>query len=221
MTDLPPLSPRDEDDIAAAEYVLGVGTLPDRLAAERRLQSEPAFAAAVLAWENRLAGLNDGYPDAPVPDLMPQIEARLFGQTAPRRPFWWTWLAGAVAAAALAAVVVAVLPMVSPQPSVPVAVLSGEGQDLRFDVARKGDQVTVTRVAGPGPATGKSHQLWLIVGENAPVPLGLVDDGSETVAVPALADGMVFAVSLEPAGGSPTGAPTGPILVTGKVAQTL
>ncbi|MEO1162117.1 MAG: anti-sigma factor, partial [Pseudomonadota bacterium] len=32
-----------------------------------------------------------------------------------------------------------------------------------------------------------------------------------------LGDGITLAVSLEPAGGSPTGTPTGPVIATGKL----
>ncbi len=37
---------------------------------------------------------------------------------------------------------------------------------------------------------------------------------------PALLGDTVFAVSLEPEGGSPTGQPTGPVLYTGKLVAT-
>ena len=129
--------------------------------------------------------------------MMPQIEARLFGTPPKKAPFWRSWLAGGVVAAALAGLVVAVLPMLQPpsvvEAPVTVAVLSAEAQDLRFEVARSGDQLTITRVSGAAPETGTSHELWLIAYKAAPVSLGLLDAGTETVSVPALASGMVFA----------------------------
>ena len=215
-----PIPPRDDDDLTAAEYVLGVQDLPARQATEARLRGDAAFAASVRAWEARFAGLDAAFDDAPVPDLMPRIEARIFGrEAAPRPAFWRNWIAGALAALAVAAVVVALVPGFRPNLGAPVtvAVLSGEAQDLRFDVSRRGDEVTVTRVAGAAPGPSQSQQLWLIAGEAAPVALGLLDGGSDTVSVPALAPGMVLAVSLEPRGGSLTGAPTGPVLVSGTV----
>lgn len=229
MTDMSPLSPRDEDDLTAAEYVLGVQDHATRQATRTRLRGDADFAAAVQDWENRLGDLNEGYADVQAPDLMPLIEARIFGRVAPKAAFWRNWIAGAVGAAVLTGVIVAILPQtgsrvpvsVSGSGDVIVARLTGDTDDLRFDVARKGDRVTVTRVSGPAPAETKSHQLWLIAGDNAPVPLGLLDAGSETVSVPTLAKGMVLAVSLEPRGGSTTGAPTGPVLVSGKVMEDL
>ena len=78
MTDDLPLSPLDADDALAAEYVLGVLSLPDRSAVEARLKNDSAFVARVAAWENRLSPLNDDYAEVAAPDLMPRIEARLF-----------------------------------------------------------------------------------------------------------------------------------------------
>jgi anti-sigma-K factor RskA len=54
-----------------------------------------------------------------------------------------------------------------------------------------------------------------------PRPLGLIAEGALSVdlgplAARALASG-VLAVSLEPAGGSPTGSPTGPVLYQGRI----
>ena len=74
----------------------------------------------------------------------------------------------------------------------------------------------------PGPMpipAGKSAQLWAIVGTDpAPHPLGLFHAGRRR-AVEADAEspapmpaGTTFAISIEPLGGSPTGAPTGPVV---------
>ncbi|MDP3525548.1 MAG: anti-sigma factor, partial [Hoeflea sp.] len=74
------------------------------------------------------------------------------------------------------------------------------------------------------PDDGKSLELWLVPGEGAPVSLGLVPgDGGRLVLDPGLTDrltaGALLAVSLEPLGGSPTGGPTGPVLLSGELRQ--
>ena len=85
-----------EDEALAAEYVLGALDLAERTAAEARLKRDPAFAALVNDWQNRLSDLNDDYVEAEAPNLLPQIEARLFPQAAkPRR--WFAWIGGALA----------------------------------------------------------------------------------------------------------------------------
>ena len=110
MTDAP-LTPREADDALAAEYVLGVLDLAERSQAETRLKRDAAFADLVANWEVRLAGLNDGFAEAPAPNLLPQIEARLFPKAkAPVARFRLLgWLSGATVAAALALATVATL----------------------------------------------------------------------------------------------------------------
>ncbi|TIX96857.1 MAG: anti-sigma factor, partial [Mesorhizobium sp.] len=70
-------------------------------------------------------------------------------------------------------------------------------------------------------AAGKDFELWMIEGKNAPVSMGIIPAGqiAHMTIAPAvqekLAQGAVLAVSLEPAGGSPTGQPTGPVVAAG------
>ncbi len=87
--------------------------------------------------------------------------------------------------------------------------------------------MTVRRVTASADA-GRSYELWLIAGNNPkPRSLGLV--GAEeftTRPIPADFDvaamrAATYAVSLEPAGGSPSGAPTGPVLFTGKMVESV
>jgi anti-sigma-K factor RskA len=85
--------------------------------------------------------------------------------------------------------------------------------------------LTVRRVAAT-PETGRSYELWLISSRfPAPRSLGVVGNEEFTQrAIPANYDldtlrGASYAVSLEPAGGSPSGAPTGPVLFTGKAVE--
>ncbi|MCC6518311.1 MAG: anti-sigma factor, partial [Tabrizicola sp.] len=60
MTDAS-LTPHEAENALAAEYVLGVLDLAERAEAEARRKRDPAFAALVVEWEDRLAGLNDGF----------------------------------------------------------------------------------------------------------------------------------------------------------------
>ncbi|MBI1217861.1 MAG: anti-sigma factor [Rhodobacteraceae bacterium] len=199
------------DDMLAAEYVLGTLPLPERLAVQRRLRNDDAFAARVAAWEDRLAALNDSYAEAPAPDLLPAIEARLFG-VAPRRPsrlrLWLGALGGAVVALALVAIVLVSVPL--PQGPTYVATLTATDQAVVFKAGYDPatETLTLTRTAGPGPAAGHDYQLWSIGADGVPKPLGLVSAPQDSQHVPGLAPGIVLAVSVEPAGGSPNGKPT-------------
>ena len=210
-----PLTPQDADDALAAEYVLGVLSLPDRIAAETRAAKDPAFAARITAWQDRLADLNDGFDPVAAPDLMPQIEARLFGQPAPKRRPLLGWLAGALTAAAIAVAAVAIL---LPAPQAPlVATLGSETDPLRFEARHNGTQLIVARITGTAAPAGKVQEVWIIAPDAAPVSLGLIGDAPLTVDYPDTPTGWTLAVSLEPEGGSPTGAPTGPVLAAGTI----
>ncbi|MFO1349291.1 MAG: anti-sigma factor [Gammaproteobacteria bacterium] len=139
---------------------------------------------------------------------------------------WRSW--GAVAAAAAIALavyvvldsgrwmggptvdVVAVLNDANAQPAWAVH-LNNETQRLRIQALR---EQTL--------APDKSFELWLLPGANqAPIPLGLIPASGATELdlnadlLARLPAGQALAVSLEPAGGSPTGLPTGPVLYQG------
>ena len=206
-------------DGMAAEYVLGTLPLPDRLEAERLIASDPSFAALVDAWTARLAPLNDDYAAIPPPPgVLGRTEARLFPVAAEKPARWRFWLGalGGVALAVLAAF--ALLPVLGPAPVIPTvtATLRGEGQPLivsaRYDATSQ--RLSVRRNEGPGAGQGNDYQLWLIPAGQAPVPLGLIREADLTIELASLPAGTTLAVSLEPAGGSPTGQPTGPVLIS-------
>jgi anti-sigma-K factor RskA len=218
MTD-PDLTPAEADDALAAEYVLGVLDLVERSEAEARIKRDPAFAALVITWETRMAGLNDGFAEAPAPNLLPQIEARLFPMApapARRRFGLFGWLSGALAAAVLAGLTLATL--APPRPGL-VATLATADNRLAYRVTQFGDTLQITRVAGVPAVEGQVHQLWIIAPNASPVSLGLLEDRPLVITYPAPPPGFVFAVSVEPAGGSPTGLPTGPVILTAEVTQ--
>jgi len=87
--------------------------------------------------------------------------------------------------------------------------------------------LTVRRVAARAEAD-HSYQLWLIAPHaTKPESLGVVGASEYTQSpLPAAFDaaalrGATYAVSFEPPGGSKTGAPTGPILFTGKLVDSV
>src|SRR5262249_46668222 len=95
---------------------------------------------------------------------------------------------------------------------------------LTVDVASR--SLTMRRVSAPREP-GKSYELWLISNKlPAPRSLGVVGTGDFTQASdlalddPASIGEVTFAVSLEPEGGSPTGAPSNVIFLGKPVAST-
>jgi len=207
----------EDDDLLAAEYVLGVLEAEARAMATARLRTDAAFAAAVHAWETRLDGLNDGFAEAPAPDLMPAIEARLFPTATAPRPRR-TWFGLAAAGALVAGLAVAALFLNQTGPAQAPLLTTLAAADLAYEVRADGETLQVTRIAGAPAPQGQVHELWAIApGGAAPVSLGLLGEAPLTLRYPVPPPGWVLAVSVEPAGGSPTGAPTGPVILTAEI----
>jgi len=227
---------RGSDDIVAAEYVLGVLPADERQAASRRIESEPDFARLVERWESDLSPLAVAYPEVEAPaSIKAALDRRLFAQSPSAaldesrgRSFlsglaFWRGLA--IASLAALALVVA-LPLLNPPPVTPdlrlVASLAPQDSDVHYFVvydARTSD-VGLSHVTGER-AEGRDFELWVIDGGQAPVSLGVIPAGSNVhLAVGDdarryIESGAVFAISLEPNGGSPTGQPTGPVVAAG------
>jgi anti-sigma-K factor RskA len=114
----------------------------------------------------------------------------------------------------------------SQRPAQYVAVLQKDSSSpaflLTFDLGRR--TLAVRRV-GAEKQPGKSYELWLIADKSsAPRSLGLIGSDEFTLhpepsSDPVMINAATYAVSLEPEGGSPSGAPTGPVLYTGKLIQ--
>jgi anti-sigma-K factor RskA len=223
----------DRADRLAAEYVLGTLQGPARRRFEQLLHSHPALRDAVAQWQARLAPLADSVaPVAPPAHVWSGIEGRLFGPPAAAAapPPWWRRLGPWRAFSGLAsAAVVALLVLVQQPPAVapPIVVLLAANPQVaqpmqaRFVASLSADgRALVLRPVDAPPLTAQQAlELWAVPPAGAPRSLGLVRaDGATTLLRSRLlGDTAAFAVSVEPAGGSPTGAPTGPIVSLGKL----
>jgi anti-sigma-K factor RskA len=225
----------DEIEALAAEYVLGTLDAAERRAAEARMAADIAFRTAVADWERRLQPLADAAdavnpPTAAfgrimaaidaVPAAVPAAANVIHLRRSVRRWQLTTLLMGA-AAAVLAAVVV--LDRTAPVPrSQFVAVLTAEGAKPAFvaTVDTVKGTISVRRVATEAPPD-KSYELWSIEPNAAPKSLGLLEQASLSRPLPVAPTGKAtLAISLEPKGGSPTGAPTGPVVFSGALVGT-
>ena len=209
MTDTP-LTPDENDDAQAGECVLGVLDMADRSAAQARMKADAVFAARVDDWESRLSSLDDDTPEIAVSDLLPKIEARLFAKV-PKQRYWRTWMSLWLSGAIAAGLILAVLVLIPPAPQV-VAVLTIKDAGLSCRLTQVGDELTVTRVAGTAASAGLVHELWIIAPGAAPVSLGLLQHDALVVEYPVPPAGWMFAVSVEPEGGSRSGLPSGPVI---------
>jgi anti-sigma-K factor RskA len=219
----------------AAEYVLGSLDADERRAVEARLAADPAFRAAVAAWEKRLQPLADALPPvAPPAHVRDRVMAAI--GTVPAAPSvsdnvvalhrsvrrWRIATAAAgLAAAVLAGVVL--LDVTAPRQTEFVAVLTAEGANPAFvatvDVAK--GSMTLRQVAGATAPADKSYELWAIVPNTPPRSLGLVEQASLSRALSETPSrDLTFAITLEQKGGSPTGAPQGPVVFKGSLVPT-
>jgi anti-sigma-K factor RskA len=116
-----------------------------------------------------------------------------------------------------------------PQPSRLVAVLQQDPTTPAFLVSIDPvSRVLTVRRVSAAPEPGRSYELWLISNKfPAPRSLGVVGGGEFTSRpLPSGFDADTiktasYAISLEPAGGSTTGAPSGPILFKGRMVESL
>lgn len=234
-----------EDRPLAGEYVLGVLDADERAEAQRRIATEPAFARAVEWWEARLAHLAERIPPvAPPETVWPRI-ANLVGAAAAPKPSTWNnvrlWQGASAGALALAAASVVAL-VITPRPAPTPAVAPAKPPPAAAEVAlindpttkqaalvatldHASDKLILTPVSMKMPAK-RDAELWIIPDGQKPISLGVIpQDAPARIAVPADLRGAghytaTLAVTDEPLGGSPSGAPTGSVRAAGKFQQT-
>ncbi|SPH17647.1 hypothetical protein DEA8626_01171 [Defluviimonas aquaemixtae] len=202
-----------EREALAAEYVLGTLSFAERLTAEALIESDVNFAQSVESWQERLSPLNEDYAEiVPPQGLDKRIEARLFPKAPPARKVGWLWGLLAGAAVAVAAFFVFVPPQAPP--ATVTATLTGEGQELVVAANYDPDQgeLTVSRTAGPAAGEDQDYELWVIPEGETPISLGLLREETLRVPLDTLPAGATLAITLERAGGSPTGAPEGELI---------
>jgi len=222
-------------DRLAAEYVLGLLRYGARARFERLCGERPPALAARQRWEDRLLPLSLALaPVTPDAGRWSQIEraidATSAGGAAPRPPAaarrWWPL---ALAAGLLAiAVLVGRLTFWSEPAWQPVALLAPANAAPLWRVERSADaaQIKIRTLAPVTLGAAQSYELWVLPsGGGNPVSLGLLprQGGLERRLTPTqrslLLAARQVAVSVEPAGGSPTGLPTGPVVIVAPIAR--
>jgi len=227
----------EDDDLLAAELALGLLEGEERSSAEIRESSDADFGALVEAWRERLSPMLGTAGETPSQQVWTGINARLAandgpplspGEAALRR-----WRAFGISASAIAASLALVLvtrtppaELPQPRPEAPgptmVATLQGEDQAAIVTISASPDgRLLVTPVALP--TDGRVPELWIIPDDGKPRSLGVIAASTSSrvkvaaANMPHVRRGATFAISQEPPGGSPTGAPTGPVIATGKI----
>lgn len=235
-----------DPDVLAGEYVLGLLDGAVLQSFERRLDDNPALSAAVQRWRSRLAPIDATAKQFDPPaEMWRRIESGLDPVIAARphaaaptpsvnrlRQWWeslWLWrsaaLAGAAAAIVLAVSLGAAVERARRQP-VMVAVLLTDSNVAAAVVNTFADgRVELLPLQDIAVPEGRALQIWTLWDRAAgPRSVGLVDR-ARTVALRLdnlpLGANQLFEITVEPASGSPTGRPTGPIVAKGLTARSL
>lgn len=233
----------DLADRLAADYVAGTLRGPARRRFESLLAAHPSLRRAVSDWQSRLMPLTVSVePQKPPAAVWQRIEARIGGAaaqpaaaraagTSPTRGGWWERLAvwrGVSAFATVAALTFAVL-LAVPEPARPpiVVVLNATAPatpgvvpaSFVASISADGRSMVTRPITDVQLQPDRALELWAVPPEGAPRSLGVISaDGTTVVQRGRVLDNTAaFAVTVEPPGGSPTGAPTGPIVYLGKL----
>jgi anti-sigma-K factor RskA len=216
-------------DALCGEYLLGTLRGGARRRFERALRQEPRVALRLNHWQAmftpRYSKMIEAQPSGGVWKKL-ERELGLARYRTPwhrRAAFWRGWAIAATAALALA-IGLQVLKF-GPEAPLPIATLAGKAEVSQVTALLSRDGRTLQlRAARPVVAGPKqSYELWLLPpGGAAPISLAVLGSLDARFALPPaqvgrLGAGAKLAVSVEPAGGSPTGAPTGPVILVGDI----
>ncbi len=237
-----------ERDRLAAEYALGVVEGAERERADALFAGDEAFTRAVTRWAAHLGELDRATPGiAPDPVLWERISATLAqsarSSAAPARAagtmttrwreiwsslgFWRPAAMAAACAALLMAVGLGLAVQRASRAPVLVAVLLTDASRPAAVVNAFADGrtelVPLDTIAVP---PGKALEIWTLWDRaRGPVSVGLIDAARRVNlrldGLPAPGPNQLFEITLEPATGSPTGRPTGPILMKGTTSSAL
>jgi anti-sigma-K factor RskA len=226
----------------AAEYVLGTLAGRARRRFERMLASRADLRDEVRWWERRLAPLQHGFtPQTPRAVVWAAIEKQINAGkvTALPKPagdrslrLWQAWALTATAASMVLAIGLAreinrppppaqlvrvEVPVIQPLPY--VALLRPGESEAQWLVTLSPERRLI-RISGAGKfpldLSRESLELWVLGDDGTPRSLGVMPvDGDGELPMPrglTMPAKPTLAVSREPAGGSPTGLPTGPVI---------
>jgi len=207
-------------DALCGEYLVGTLRGAARRRFERALREEPLLRSRLDAWQ-RFAPV-PAVSVTPSPAVWQRLERDL--GLAPRRRSrgWrpWAWAAAAALLIALGVQLTRERPLELAQ----VAELSGKDAATVGAFVSRDRRTLILRASRPTSApANRSFELWLIPAEGgAPLSVVVLASLDARLAVPdayvdRLRAGATLAVSTEPAGGSPTGQPTGPVILAGRI----
>ncbi|MFZ3155739.1 anti-sigma factor [Pseudomonas sp.] len=230
----------EELDLRIAEYVLGVLDAKESAEVAEAIANNPDYAAQLNAWQERLGPLAEAFDSLEAPSyIWPRI-AHALELTPARAPqqrpaasssgFWSSLVVwrGLTAGALAASLILAAVLIVQPKPAsdnVPLtaALQLDDGSAVYTATIDAQRQRIIIIPTAAIALNGRVAELWFISPGDAPRSLGLLTaEHSISLAIPddlqqRVSPNTVFAISLEPPGGSPTAQPSGPVVAQGNI----
>lgn len=214
-------------DRLASEFALGTLHGLARKRFERLIRNDADLRRIVAEWQERFMPMVQAIaPVNPPTRVWRNIERRIANSQPKVR--WLDsinfWRGLALTASSFAVGLLLFFGMVPQRDALPtyVAVLADEKHQpvMAVGYVLGGRELSVKVIQASEIAADRSLELWSLPKGGAPQSLGLIPaSGAAKLTLAAqrgnIADVPAFAVSLEPKGGSPTGAPTGPVLYSG------
>jgi anti-sigma-K factor RskA len=233
---------KDQLDALAGEYVLGLMSDAERLAFEAQTDRDAAARKALLDAQERFSEFDMTAPAAAAPaDLWTRIAAEIdkpekvvpFRRPAPKpRPaegsrFWQGFTAAAAVAVVLALIGFATMRsfVLRPQPQLIVVLLDAQAQPgAIIEASYSGETIRVVPLSQINVPEGKTLEVWTLPSpQTGPVSVGLLEQAKaktlKTFKLPPPQPQQLYEITLEQAGGSPTGKPTGPVIAKGFARQ--
>lgn len=224
-------------NLLAGEFVLGTLQGPGRRRLERELPKNRMLRSFVEEWEQRMIPLGLSLQPMEPPAKVWNLLQRQLGPKAKTAGLWHHlgfWRSLGIFASSVALLFLVYFgshgKMFWGQQASYVSMLMNEKAQSTWMVSL-GPKMESLEVKAMHPMSlppDKSYELWMLPGGGqAPISLGLMPmSGSMKMPLPekaraAVAQAQGLAVSLEPAGGSPTGAPTGPVQFQGSLISVI
>ncbi|MBE1207882.1 anti-sigma factor [Aminobacter carboxidus] len=224
----------------AGDYVLGLLDDDARAEAERKMERDPEFAETVRRLAERMSSLDDTAKPADVPAGMwgeilgtiatlpqdhngasPPEQSAANQNSATQAPPWRKLaLAASLAAAFGLGYAGGFVMKTTPEPVVLVVLQTPDNTTGAVFEAFADNSLKIIPLADFDVPQDKIMQVWTLYDASVgPVSLGTLSSAEVTTlkgqALPVPAADQLYEITLEPRPGSPTGKPTGPILVKG------
>lgn len=227
--------------VEAGAYVLGLMDDGERAAFEARLATDPALRRLVAAERERFLELDltaDGLAPsdglwnevergiASTPSNVVDLAGRASRQSGvahqpariSRRGFWQGFAAASILG--LIGGSVAYMQITPPAPRLVVVLLNDQAQPVSIVETLDDKRIRVVPLTAIDVPSDRTLQVWTLPDPaTGPVSLGLLERVRATLLegpeLPTPKPDQLYEITLEPAGGSPTGRPTGPIIGKG------